>query len=52
MTGTVALENGERVMTRVTWAKTAAGSLEQTWEVSRDNGATWSFDQKLVYVPA
>jgi hypothetical protein len=52
MTGSVPTENGDRVTTRVTWTKVAAGGLEQVWEVSRDGGATWTFDQKLVYVPA
>ena len=52
MTGSSTLESGERVTTRVTWTRTPAGTLEQVWEVSRDGGATWSFDQKLVYVPA
>ena len=46
------LENGDVVMTRVTWTKNTAGALEQVREVSHDGAATWSFDQKLVYVPA
>ena len=52
LTGSVSAENGDRVIARLTWTKTASGSLEQVWEVSRDGGATWTFDQKLVYVPA
>jgi hypothetical protein len=52
LNGTAALPNGERVMTRVTWTETAAGTLEQLWEVSRDGGASWKVDQTLVYVPA
>ena len=51
MTGTAPLQSGEPMMTRVTWTRTATGTLEQVWDVSRDDGATWSFDQKLVYVP-
>ena len=52
LTGTVALPDGNRVMVRITWTKTTSGSVEQVWDVSRDGGASWSFDQKLVYVPA
>jgi hypothetical protein len=52
LTGSVAVENGERVMTRVTWSKKANGNLEQLWEVSRDDGATWTVDETLLYVPA
>jgi hypothetical protein len=48
--GTKALENGERVMIRVTWSA-VGGNLEQAWEVSRDDGATWVPDQTLIYVP-
>jgi len=54
VTGTAA--NNVLVMTsattRITWTKVASGSIEQMWETSRDGGATWSFDEKLVYVPA
>jgi hypothetical protein len=52
LSGTVALPDGNRVMVRITWTKTTSGSVEQVWDVSRDGGASWSFDQKLVYVPA
>ena len=49
-TGTTALENGQRVMVRVTWSA-VGGNLEQVWETSRDEGSTWAPDQKLIYVP-
>jgi hypothetical protein len=49
LAGTTTLENGQRAMTRVTWAA-VGGNLEQVWEVSRDNGVTWAPDQKLIYV--
>jgi len=52
LTGLVATENGSRVMPRITWTKTPAGTLEQIWEVSRDGGTTWTLDQTLIYVPA
>ena len=48
-TGTTVLENGQRVMIRMTWSPVGT-TLEQVWEVSRDEGATWSIDQKLIYV--
>lgn len=51
MTGSVELPNGDRALTRVTWTKTAAGQLEQTYEISRNDGASWSVDQALIYVP-
>ena len=50
LTGTTAAENGQRVLIRVTWSA-VGGNLEQVWEVSRNDGATWATDQKLVYVP-
>jgi hypothetical protein len=51
LTGTVILANGDPVTLRITWNRTESGSVEQVWDVSRDGGVTWSFDQKLVYVP-
>ena len=48
-TGTTTLENGQRVMIRVTWSA-VDGNLEQALEVSRDGGATWAPDQTLIYV--
>lgn len=42
----------EGTLTRITWTKMESGRLEQVWDVSNDGGTTWSFDQKLVYVPA
>jgi hypothetical protein len=48
-TGTTALENGQRVMIRMTW-RAAGETLEQVWETSRDDGSTWSPDQKLIYL--
>jgi hypothetical protein len=49
-TGTTALENGRQAMIRITWRAIGA-NLEQLWEVSRDDGASWSLDQTLIYVP-
>ena len=50
LTGEVGLPNGSRVLTRMTWTPTSATSLEQSWEVSHDNGATWTLDERLFYV--
>lgn len=50
-TGTTALENGRQAMIRITWRAIGA-NLQQVWEVSRDDGASWSIDQTLMYVPA
>jgi hypothetical protein len=43
---TVALPNGTSQTHRITWSKQPEGAVRQHWEVSPDNGKTWttSFD--------
>jgi hypothetical protein len=40
--GTSHGSNGETVLNRVTLSRLTANKVEQTWEKSSDNGATWS----------
>lgn len=34
--------NGDRVRDRITWSPLPGGEVRQLWEVSRDDGASWS----------
>jgi len=47
----VPARNGGMVINRITWTPQEGGRVEQHWEVSRDDGATWQTAFLGVYRP-
>jgi hypothetical protein len=41
--------NGETVLNRIRIVRLANGNVEQSWDKSRDNGATWTSQFRLTY---
>jgi hypothetical protein len=42
LAGDRVMRSGATVRDRITWTPNADGTVEQTWDVSRDGGKTWS----------
>jgi len=41
--------NGEAVLNRIRVVRLAGGKVEQSWDKSTDNGATWTYQFRLEY---
>jgi len=52
MEGTSKAPNGGEVLHRITWTPLEGGRVNQVWDSSTDDGATWANQVDLIYSPA